>query len=271
MLGTGECGHRMMPRRLHMLDRSLAIAVLLPAVGLASLPARAIQGVPPEDRVLGHDVEIRLPSNTQALAKSLASIARASGVLIGFETVLDTDEGFTRTQFGWSPRGQRVGDALDSLVALHPAYEWRTVKGVIHVRPRAAVADPNHFLNQTAGRIELKQALPLHATFEAHRVFVPDCVVRHPIYTDRRDEFLENEDKAMRKPVTLSFKGGTVLELVDAVIKAHGSLYWNVTYRVPPERLHDAVPRYEYAIFGFSAFPQTGGWWRMCVEKQYEQ
>jgi hypothetical protein len=245
----------------------VVLAVLLPAFGLVALAAQGIHDGPPEDRVLGPDVEIRLPSNTSALAESLASIARASGVLIGFETVLDTDEGFTRTTSGWSPRGQRVGEALDSLVALHPAYEWRTVKGVIHVRPRAAVADPNHFLNRTAGHIQLEDALPLHATFEAHRVFIPDCVVRHPIYTDQRDEFLKDAHRAMRQHVTLSFKGGTVLELLDAVIKAHGSLYWNVTYRVPPERLHDAVPRYEYAIFGFSGYPQTGGWWRMCVGK----
>jgi hypothetical protein len=251
-----------------MLDRSVVLAVLLPALALVSL---AGQDVPPEDRVLGPDVEIRLPSNTRALTESLASIARASGVLIGFETVLDTDEGLARTQFGWSPRGQRVGEALDSVVALHPAYGWRSVKGVIHVRPRAAFADPNHFLTRTARHIEFEDTLPLHATFEAHRLFIPDCVVRHPIYTDQRDEFLKNEHRAMRQPVTLSFKGGTVLDLLDAVIKAHGSLYWNVTYQVPPERLHDAVPRYEYAVFGFSGYPQTGGWWRMCVGRQDRQ
>jgi hypothetical protein len=255
----------------YMRNRSALLPVLLAAVALTSLGAQGKEVVPPEDRVLGPDVEIRLPSNTRALAESLASIARASGVLIGFETVLDTDEGFTTTEYGWSPRGQTVGTALDTVVSLHSAYEWRSVNGVIHVRPRNAFADPNHFLNRMVGNIELKDALPLHATFEAHRVFVPDCVVRHPIYTEERDEFLKNEGRAMRQRVTLSFKGGTFIELLDAVVKAHGSLYWNVTYRVPPERLHDAVPRYEYAIFAFSDFPQVGGWWRMCVGKEYDQ
>ena len=235
---------------------------------LTATAVQRLQDVPPEDQVLGPDVEIRLPSTTPALAESLASIARASGVLIGFETLLDTDDVLTGTGYGWSPRGQRVGEALDSLIALHPAYEWRSVKGVIHVRPRAAFADPDHFLNRTARSIKLEDALPLHATFEAHRVFIPDCVVRHPIYTDQRDEFLKDEPLAMRQPVTLSFSGGTVLELLDAVIKAHGSLYWNVTYRPPSERPHDVARRYEYAVFGFSGYPQTGGWWRMCVGKQ---
>jgi hypothetical protein len=136
---------------------------------------------------------------------------------------------------------------------------------VIHVRPQAAFNDPNHFLNEMAAPLELIDALPLHATFEVHRVFIPDCVINHPIYTDQRDKILERELPAMRQPLTLSFAGGRVIDLLDAIIKAHGSLYWNVTYQVPPERLHDATPRYEFAIFAFTAYPQVGGWWRMCA------
>jgi len=253
-----------------MLDRSLVIAVLLAAPVLASTGAQETRKIPPEDRVVGPDAEIRLPSTTMALTESLTSIARASGVLIGFETVLDPDN-VVSTQFGWWARGRTVGEALDTLVMLHPAYEWRSINGVIHFRPKAAFADRNHFLNRTAGRIELEDALPLHATFEAHRVFIPDCVVRHPIYTDGRDAFLQNDVAAMRKTVTLSFKGGTVIEFLDAVIRAHGSLFWNVTYVVPPEHLNDAGHRYEYAQFAFAPNAQVGGWWRMCVGKQYGQ
>jgi hypothetical protein len=233
--------------------------------------AQGTRDARPEDRILGPDAEMRLPSSTQALAETLASIARSSGALIGFETMLDTEQGLGRTEFGWWLRGKKVSEALDDLIALHPGYEWRSVNGVIHVRPQTAFANPNHFLNHAAGPLDLKDALPLHATFEAHRVFIPDCVVRHPIYTDRRDAFLENEDKVMRQPVTLSFRGGTVLQLLDAVIKAHGSLYWNVTYQVPPERLHDATPSYEYAIFAFAPYPQVGGWWRMCRGRHEDQ
>src|SRR5262249_55029904 len=148
-----------------------------------------------------------------------------------------------------SLRGLRVGEALDVLIALHPGYEWRSANGIVHVRPQAAFADPDHFLNQIAAPLELSDALPLHATFEVHRVFIPDCVINHPIYTDDRDKFLESEEPAMRQPLTLSFGGGRVIDLLDAIIKAHGSLYWNVTYEVPRERLHDATPRYEFAIF----------------------
>jgi len=214
---------------------------------------------------------MRLPSNTVALAETLSSIARASGVLIGFETMLDRDPLSARTRFGWSMRGKKVSEALDELMVVHRGYEWRSVNGVIHVRPQSAFADLHHFLNQAIGPIELIDALPLHATFEVHRIFIPDCLVSHPIYTDQRDVFLEKEDAAMQQTFTLSFGGGTVLDLLDAVIKAHGSLYWNVTYDVPRERLHDATPSYENALFAFAANPQVGGWWRMCAGRHEDR
>ena len=208
---------------------------------------------------------MRLPASPDALAETLASIARDSGVLIGFETKLDAGLRRRGTKFGRTLRGKTVGEALDALMAIHPGYEWRSVNGVIHVRPQEAFVNFNHFLNQAIGPLQLTDALPLHATFEVHRVFVPDCVINHPIYTDQRDAFLETEEPAMRQPLTLSFNGGTVIDLLDAVIKAHRSLYWNVTYQVPPERLHDATPAYEHAVFAFAPSPQIGGWWRMCA------
>ena len=113
-----------------MLPRSIVLAALLPAVALSSMAAQRTQDVRPEDRLLGPDAEMRLPSSTDALAESLRSIARASGVLIGFETMLDTEHGLGRTEFGWWLRGKRVGEAFDDLIALHPGYEWRSANGV---------------------------------------------------------------------------------------------------------------------------------------------
>jgi hypothetical protein len=247
-----------------MLRRSLLAAALLIAFA-RSISAQVAHDIRPEDRILGAGAEMRLPANPDALAESLASIARASGVLIGFETVLNVGPRTRGTRFGRSLQGKTVGEALDALIAVHRGYAWRSVNGVIHVRPQQAFDDFNHFLNQAVGPVELTDALPLHATFEVHRIFVPDCVVNHPIYTEEREAFLEKEDPAMRQTVTLSFAGGTVLNLLDAVIKAHGSLYWSVTYDVPPERLRDATPSYEYAVFAFTPYPLVGGWWRMCA------
>jgi len=251
--------------------RPFVIAVALVMALTASIGAEGAQDTRPEDRVLGTRAEMRLPASTNALAETLASVARDSGVLIGFETKLDVGSRARGSKIGRSLRGKTVGEALDALMEIYKGYEWRSVNGVIHVRPQQAFGDFNHFLNQAIGPLELTDALPLHATFEVHRVFVPDCVITHPIYTDQRDGFLETEEPAMRQPLTLSFNGGTVLDLLDAVIKAHGSLYWNVTYQVPPERLQDATPSYEYAVFAFAPYPQIGGWWRMCAGRHEDR
>jgi len=253
-----------------MLRRSIASAAFVSALA-TSIVAQTPEDIRPEDRLLGAGAEIRLPASTDALAESLASIARTSGVLIGFETKLDVGSRARKTRFGSSLRGKKVSEALDELMAIHKDYEWRSFNGVIHVRPQAAFAQADHFLNQVIAPLELTDALPLHATFEVHRVFVPDCVVNHPIYTDQRDAFLATEHAAMRQPVTLSFSGGTVLDLLDAVIKAHGALYWNVTYQVPPEQLRNARPSYEYAVFAFAPYPQVGGWWRMCAGRHEDR
>jgi hypothetical protein len=227
------------------------------------------QGAPrPQDRVVGADSEVRIPGTTSNLARSLASIARASGVQIGFETVAEADRSWSPDDFGWSPGGQTVSDALDRLLALDNRYAWRERQGVIHVRPRAAFDDPNHFLNARLGRFELKDALPLHATFQVHRLFLDKCEIRHPIYTDERDAYLAQEPAAMRQPITMTFAGGTVLDLMDAIVRAHGSLHWSVTYQWPPDRKADASPRYRDAIFAFGDRPQVGGWWRMCVTEE---
>jgi hypothetical protein len=76
---------------------------------------------------------------------------------------------------------------------------------------------------------------------------------------------ISNDSVLLRRLVSLDFRGGTVLHLMDEVVKAHGALHWNVTYRIPPERLHEASPRYEFAIFTFGVSTYVGGWWRMCA------
>src|SRR4051812_17996383 len=103
-----------------MVRRFLVVACLLPVVALSSIAAKGSQDVAPQDRVLGPGAEMRLPSNTAALAETLSSIARASGVLIGFETMLDRDPPSARTRSGWSIRGKKVSEALDELMVVHP-------------------------------------------------------------------------------------------------------------------------------------------------------
>jgi hypothetical protein len=140
--------------------------------------------------IVGVDAEIRLPPTARNIGSTLASIARATGALVGFETVMDDEPAFGGDQFAWSPRSLTLAQALDQVVALDSRYEWREHRGVIHVRPKTAFVDRGHFLNLQVGKFELKDAIPLHATFQIHRLYRPDCDIRHKIYTDEREAFL---------------------------------------------------------------------------------
>jgi hypothetical protein len=228
--------------------------------------AQAPRGERLLNMTVGSDTFVRLPSTARDLGSSLASVAKSTGVLIGFETVMDNEQWLVSPSWVDRPlAGLTVGQALDQIVATDPRYEWREYRGVIHVRPQAAFKDPNHFLNRRVAQFKLEKAIPLHATFEVHRIYRPDCEIRHPIYSDDRDDFLSKEHPSMRTPVTLTLTNVTVLEIMDAVINTHGQLYWNVTYHVPPDVQKPESAPYEYAVFSFHEMPSVGGWWRMCV------
>src|SRR6185436_15619247 len=105
--------------------RPFVIAVALVMALTASIGAEGAQDTRPEDRVLGTRAEMRLPASTNALAETLASVARDSGVLIGFETKLDVGSRARGSKIGRSLRGKTVGEALDALMEIYKGYEWR--------------------------------------------------------------------------------------------------------------------------------------------------
>jgi hypothetical protein len=245
--------------------RFACVGVVLSALVSVAPAAQSARNDRLLNTIVGQDAEVRLPPTAENIGLTLASIAKSTGALIGFETVMDDELWSGSDQFGWSPRGITLAQALDQVVAMDARYEWREHEGVIHVRPKTAFADPRHFLNQRVAKFELKDAIPLHATFEVHRVYRKDCEIRHLIYTTKRDEFLSDGPASLRMPVSVSLTNVTVLGIMDAVIKAHGQLYWNVTYRLPPDITKPESAMYEYAVFSFHDRPSVGGWWRMCV------
>jgi hypothetical protein len=215
--------------------------------------------------VLSAEAEVRLPASAENISDTLASVAKATHVPIGFETVMDEEPDYRLGSVSRSLRGMTLAQALDDIVAMDSRYAWRERRGVIHVRPQGAFDDARHFLNRRVERFELRDAIPLHATFEVHRIYRPDCEIQHPIYTNERDAFLADQLPADRKGVTVSLTNVSVLDILDAVIKTHGELHWNVTYRVPPDVPMPKSAMYGYAVFSFHGRPSIGGWWRMCA------
>jgi hypothetical protein len=242
------------------------LAITLLATTLSSrAPAAQTSGERLLNTVISAEAEMRLPSSPENFRDTLASIAAVTGVPIGFETVMDDEPGSRLGSFNHSLRGMTLAQALDLTVAMDTRYAWRERRGVIHVRPKEAFDDARHFLNRRVERFDLRDAIALHATFEVHRIFRPDCEIRHKIYSNEREAFLADQPPAERRGVTVSLTNVSVLDILDAVIKTHGELHWNLMYRVPADVPAPESAMYAYAVFSFGSRPSTGGWWRMCA------
>jgi hypothetical protein len=125
------------------LRRVLPSAAVIAAVLFTAPSAQAPRGEQLLNTVVGRDTVVRLPASADDLGFSLASLAKSTGALIGFETVMDAeDRSSPRGSFDRSLEGLTVAEALDQIVSSDPRYEWRERRGVIHVRPITAFKAP---------------------------------------------------------------------------------------------------------------------------------
>jgi len=148
---------------------------------------------------------------TSAAIRDLATAVR---VPIGFESGMQPAH---ITPRGVPFRGKRLVDVLDALTAADPSYEWRVLDGVVVIRPVTAWTDPanplarrveaTRFLNEPIGKV-LRAALNAAGQPTSHDVF-PDS-----------------------KRMWLDAPPGTALDLLNAVVRAHGGLYWTFA---PPD------------------------------------
>jgi hypothetical protein len=175
----------------------------------------------------------------------VAQIGGAFNVPVGFENRRDCwlsrrgkpgleTEG-TEDLIGMSAR-----QALDHLMTFMPAYSWRELGGVIVARPKSAWDDPQNVLNfPTAAFETTNQPLRdvLHTLLDGVR---PKALVPHrdvPLRTDR----------PIDQPVTVVFRGGTMLEAVNEIARARTGVYWQLAYDSIPGRA-----TIEFGTFDFS-------------------
>lgn len=115
-----------------------------------------------------------------------------------------------------------VRELLDKTVEADPRYEWREMNGVGVMRLKEAWGDSDDLLNR---RYDSPINLTDVTLIEALHVL---CAGRRtsvgaPIIVDERGE-----------PVRFSvqFKGGSFLDAIDAVLRAHGDLAWRFEHYV---------------------------------------
>jgi hypothetical protein len=102
------------------------------------------------------------------------------------------------------------------------SYSWKTVNGVVVVRPGAAWTNPDDFLNQTVQAFVATDESVDEILHTALRVATPSLLIPH--------EDLPRVGKLVSHSMTVEFSGGTVLDALNAILRAHGSAEWEVGY-----------------------------------------
>ena len=154
------------------------------------------------------------------LSRSIHQVARNMNMRIGFENLPGCPPGPQergRTD-AMPPIAVSPVDAINRLLVSAPEFTWRTVDGVYVVRPATAWHDATDPLNfpTTPFRvddIDIDSALRLLVQHVTPSVYVPFTVERRPAGS-----------------ITTEFRGGTLLDALDAMIAAGPLQAWEVAW-----------------------------------------
>ncbi len=118
--------------------------------------------------------------------------------------------------------GMTLQDALTTLVALDPRYEWHDLDGVIVFRPVTAWLDPSSPLNQSVGSIQSDDATMAKAIDAALSMLgVPDY--GGSSFPDSRT-------------FSLNLPRGSVLDMLNGIARAHGEVSWEWQENTPEDK-----------------------------------
>jgi hypothetical protein len=167
---------------------------------------------------------IGLPASTSSLHRGTAELAGAAGVPIGYEAlVYEPNEPVPpRSTVGTHER--TVRQVLDAITTHDPRYAWQEDNGVIHVRPLTSLDDPRDALNQPVASFVLDNAQLGDALREVQFLLHPDWRNGGILGSGPSPTAMGLRRFSVREVNT------TLIGLLDAIVKAHGSSSWQATY-----------------------------------------
>jgi hypothetical protein len=158
----------------------------------------------------------------------VAQVGHALNVPVGFENTRDcglTLRGYpdSNSQSIEDLRGMSPRQAFDYLMTFMPAFSWKEIDGVIVVRPKAEWDDPRNVLNFPTVAFDVTDQ-PLNDVFRiVLEAVTPKAFVTHVHLID--------PERPINRRMTVSFRGGTMLEALNAVAQARTGLDWQLAYR----------------------------------------
>ena len=182
---------------------------------LASANASVAQAI--TQRIIGPNANGE-PLETRGVSpNSISQLAAAAGVPMGLETA-PREQGRSAAPAHETVRltGQTLYAGLDALMALDPRYEWRDLDGVIVIRPIAAWYDIQNPLNAPVSGVKLEDVRCGRAALE--------LAAKSLGRTDSRNYLSDS------KRCTIEMPQGTVFDVLNAAVRAHGELTWAVEW-----------------------------------------
>ena len=178
------------------------------------------------------------------LKVAIGNVAKQSGVLVGFEQTSNCFYAFPKLDADVTDlSGMTVRSALDALVAKVPDYRWSEMNGIAVVRPASSWNDSANVLNSRVRPFALDN-MPITPTLLSL------------LKLDRAKVTKVSWDWE-KQAVSMVFSGGTMVEALNALIKAHGGMMWNAGVKVEhftPDATYE-LPYFELTVGSFS----TGG------------
>lgn len=217
---------------------------IMAAVISVQLSARA--GQQPLERVIGESIRIRVPVSECVVASIAVRISRALEIPAGVEYFPEVCRTYPPQPLSDEIDlfGLTAQEAFDTLVSVDRRYRWVASEGVVIFRPLAAWTDPHHFLHRSIPDFAVSD-VGIRRAIGA----VQDAI--GPYVVSRLFDFPERTPQG-NQHVSLNLGTTSAFEALNAIVRAHGSMLWRVTYCQPEARL-------EFAEFGFFTFDGSGG------------
>jgi hypothetical protein len=198
----------------------LAAPLLAAAISASSSQALVM------DRIIEEDIRVRLPLLPCTVPGAAIRIAESLPVPLGLELVPEPCIEKGKKYPDWQDEvvltGMSVTRAFDRLVELDERYVWSEVDGVLILRPGTTWFDPSHFLNRKIPAFRVKDGR-MRAAMDAVHLALGGA--RGPA-----DEVWPASTPQSERRFTVSLGTTTVLNALNASVRAHGFLRWTVEY-----------------------------------------
>ena len=201
--------------------RGLVVGAVLLVLGFPRLSAAQLGELPPLERVIDRNFEVRSVVSECTVPNTVAGLARVYRFAAGIEYARAECARMGSQQGGSGELvnllGMTVGDALKKLVEMDPRYRWVESDRVIVLRPLAAWNDPTNTLNFETDRFVLEDATIGTALLS----FVSS------VTGQKKSEFpfSERTEQAARR-FGVTTRTTSAGEALDAIVRSHGASYW---------------------------------------------